>query len=147
MNKKHAMIFILAVGISMLFSTIHRSANAGGQSLVIIANKHLKANSISKSDVLHIFQKDMERISGAKVIPIHAKKTSPLRKMFNQQVLGMSINKEDVFWQQKKVQSGKLPPKELSNTIKAVAMVRGAIGYAFSSDVENNDSVKILLKL
>lgn len=137
--------FVLLTGL-LVHST--KNAHAGGNVLVIIANKHFGGDKVSKADVKHVFQKDVERLAGGKAMPIHAKKTSPLRKAFNQKVLGMSVSKEETYWQQKKVKSGKLPPKELANTVSAVSMVRGSIGYAFESDIKGKeDKVKVLLKL
>ncbi|MCP4675693.1 MAG: hypothetical protein GY854_09345 [Deltaproteobacteria bacterium] len=148
MKSRHFMIVVSLVvsAIAMIGPSI--PLQAGGDKIVIIANKSFKGSKMSKADVKRVFQKEKERISGMKVTPIHAKSSSGVRKAFNQKVLGMSVSKEETYWQQIKVQKGKLPPKELGNTLKAVSMVRGSVGYTFLSNLAGKeDSVKVLLKI
>ena len=138
---------ILLPFLSLIFVSGDFEASADDNTLVIIANKSIKANSISALELKRIFQKDVERINTVKVIPIHARKNTALRNEFNKKILNVSISEEETLWKKKMVKTGKLPPKELSNTVKAVTLVRDSIGYAFKSDIRGIGMVKILLTL
>ena len=105
----------------------------GSGDIVIIANKAFPANSLSVGQVKRIFQKRMTNFKGKKVVPIHAKKNSKARQIFNQTVLGMSVADEQSYWQAEKVRSGTRPPAEFGNPLRAVFSVATSIGYCMKS--------------
>ena len=147
MKTKQWFISLVLFTMTLFFCSGDFQATAGSDALVIIANKNVSKNALSKAEVRNIFLKETNRIGSTKVVPIHAKANSPLRKAFNQKILGMSVSKEATYWQQAKVQTGNLPPKEMGNTWKGVLLVPGAVGYAFASEVDDKLPVKIVLKL
>ena len=139
------------VTVALTAAVLFFSASSGvmakkSQQIYIITNNLSEINTLSASDVKRIFKKEKTKIKGKSIIPINAKKTSPLRKAFVNSLFHMSISEEITFWQTQKVRTGLQPPIELSNTVKAVFSIRTGISYCFAKDYKPGTS-KILFKI
>lgn len=107
--------------------------------LLIIANKNVPVKSVSASELRRIFLKKQTSWEGAKkVVPINAKKGSALRTYFQRAVMGMTQAEEDRHWQDEKIRRGEKAPAELSDTLKAVFMVKGSVSYLFRKQYKPN---------
>ena len=118
----------------------------GSDTIYIIANNSIAAASLSTAEVRLIFQKEKTRLGGSAIMPIHARKDSTLRKDFAARVLNMSVQEEIGYWEAQKVQSGKQPPAELGDTVKAVFSMKAGISYCYASSYTPGIA-KILLKI
>ena len=141
---KTTIMSFLVVGAMFLPMNSAKAQSPTG--IVVIANKSFTANSLSQSEVKRIFQKTMQRYKGKKVVPIHARKSSPLRAAFTQKVLGMTLADEQSYWQNQMVRSGVTPPPELTNTLRAVYSSKTGVSYCYKKDF-NPAVAKILLEI
>ena len=134
MNKPILIILslLLALGGLMLWQQPVRAQSTGD--IVIIANKAFPTNSLSIGQVKRIFQKRMTNLKGKKVVPIHAKKHTKARQIFNQAILGMTVDEEQSYWQAEKVRSGTRAPAEFGNPLRAVFSVSTSVGYCLKKD-------------
>ena len=115
--------------------------------ILIIANHGVSVGSLSQDELKAFYLK--QRTSwkgGARVVPIHAKENTPLRKVFVSKVLSMQLAQELSYWQEQKIRKGIAQPPEFGNTLKAVFKIRGALGYVFRKDYREG-VVKVLLVL
>jgi len=134
MKKKCATLFTVAIVLFTQLSASETAADAPGEFL-IIANKSVKVNSISKAQLRQIFMKRQESWpDGSRVVPINAKIGSPLRSSFVKEIIGMSSSEEKYYWEKEKIRSGVKPPPEFGNTIKGVFKLKGSVGYCYRSD-------------
>ena len=140
-----SLLALLAVCIVITGSTSVATAGSGEQ-IYIIANNSFPSDALSPAEIKRIFLKEKTRISGKAVVPVNAKKDSALRKAFANRVLGMSPSEELGYWQEQKVQSGKQPPAELGNTMRAVFALKTGISYCFESEYKPG-AAKVLYKL
>ncbi len=118
----------------------------GAETIYIIANNSIAAASLSMAEARLIFQKEKTRLGSSAVMPIHARKDSSLRADFAARVLNMSVQEEIGYWEAQKVQSGKQPPAELGDTVKAVFSMKSGISYCYASQYRSGVA-KILLKI
>ena len=141
MNKS----FKVATLLLILFSLPISSPRAESQDdILIVANRSLKIDTISKEELKAIFLKKRSLWStGEKAIPIHSKNVK-LREQFLLNVLNLNIDSEETYWQNEKIRSGDTPPPVIHNTLKAVFKLRGSVSYVYRSQYIENVA-KILL--
>ena len=134
MKKKCMTLLTLAIVLFTQLSASDTAADAPKEFL-IIANKSVKVNSISKVQLRQIFMKRQGSWpDGSRVVPINAKDGSPLRSSFVKEIIGMSSNEEKYYWEKEKIRSGVKPPPEFGNTLKAVFRIKDSVGYVFRRD-------------
>ncbi len=125
---------------------VHTSAEAESpDDILVIANKAVKADSLSAADVRRLFLKESDQAGGAQVIVINSKDAA-LRDAFRAKALKMSASEEEKYWQDQKVRSGLSKPSAFANSIKAVFSVKKGIGYCFRKDYKDG-LAKIVLAL
>ncbi len=117
------------------------------EEIVIIANKSISINHISKREVKLIYLKKKFFIKGTKVVPVNLHPFNPLRKKFNRYILNMDEEQLSLYWNEMYF-NGIDPPIVLSSQraiVEFVSKVKGAIGYISPRYV--NNKVKILLRV
>ena len=114
--------------------------------LLIVVNLRVKQTDLSVDLVRKMFLRERTVWPGttAKVIPIHAKFSTPEKDAFLKRVIGMTAAQEQRFWENQKVRTGRTPPPAFSNQLKAVFSLNNAIGYIFRKNYKPNVS-RILL--
>ncbi|MCP4677826.1 MAG: hypothetical protein GY854_20370 [Deltaproteobacteria bacterium] len=138
---------LLPAVLATVFLILPNGAQAESPNdILVVVNKGVKQDSISLGELKNLFLKDKTTWrSGQKVIPIHASAGSPVRKAFVSRVLGMSIEDEKLFWQKRKIKTGKIKPVEFRNTLKAVFKLRGSISYIFRSQYKERVAKVVLV--
>ena len=117
------------------------------QDILIIVNKSAAEETLSISATRAIFLKKRIRLQdGTKAAVINDKPGTTLRKEFQEKVLDMTANKENIYWQEQKIKKGISPPAELRNRLKAVYKIKGAISYLYRKDFKSGVT-KVLLVL
>ena len=103
------------------------------EDILVIANRALKAKSISDSELRDIFLKKKESWhTGLRALPVHSK-NAQLRNDFSQRLLQMNPSEEMRYWQQYQIKTGKPQPPSFGNTLKAVFSLKGAVSYIYRS--------------
>ena len=130
----------IALGLLVLVLTLTNTrgseSQAGGpDEIVIIVNKSIVMNSISKADVRSLFLKQRTSINGIRFIPINAMGGTALRSAFQKQFLGMNLTGERTYWQNQGIRMGLEAPAKFSNPVKAVFRLKKGIGYSFRKDI------------
>ncbi|MEW5948014.1 MAG: hypothetical protein AB1711_01220 [Thermodesulfobacteriota bacterium] len=108
----------------------------GPTDILVIANKGVALDSISKDTLADLFlkKKGVKDNAGNDLVPINAPEGSPLRDAWAKRVLGMDAGSEVAYWKKMLVASGTQAPKSLPNTMAAAFSVKGAISYIKRSD-------------
>lgn len=97
--------------------------------LVIIANRSIRAKSITLAVLRQLFTRRRLSWASARIVPIDAKPGTWERKAFRRRVLRMTRDEETRYWQDQRIQSGVSPPVEFRRVLKAVYKLKGAVGY------------------
>ncbi len=117
------------------------------QELLIIANKSIPVNSVSKRDIKLIYLKKKLFIKYIRVIPVNLHPFNPLREKFNKYVLEMDEEQLALYWNEMYFK-GVDPPivlKSQKAVVRFVSKVEGAIGYITPKYL--NNSVKVILRI
>ncbi len=140
-------ILLLAVLVAVFLILPNGARAENPNDILIVVNKGVKQDSITPGELKNLFLKDKTTWrDGQKVVPVHAPGGSAVRKAFVSRILGMSIEDEKIFWQKRKIKTGKVKPVEFGNSLKAVFKLRGSISYVFRSQYREG-VVKIVLVL
>ena len=131
------------VRIILITALLFLTLDAG--QFVVIANKaNTFENSLSKQELRRIYLKK-KRYNGAyKLVALNLSASDPLRKNFEETVLGMSDRQLAAYWA-KQHYLGQRPPLTMMSAESVVAFVReveGAIGYVPEEAVDT--SVKVI---
>ncbi|NPA51818.1 MAG: hypothetical protein GXO22_02880 [Aquificae bacterium] len=117
------------------------------QELLIIANKSLPVDYVSKRDIKLIYLKKKLFIKYVRVIPVNLHPFNPLRDIFNKYVLGMDEEQLALYWNEMYLR-GIDPPivlKSQKAVVRFVSKVEGAIGYITPKYL--NNTVKVILRI
>lgn len=145
MNKTQKKFIIAALLLLTIAPATISEAQDSPNDILVIANNNVPIDSISVGELKAMFMKRRTTWkNGDKAVPIHARDNSPLRRAFQEKVLGMTAGKERLFWQNQKIEHGITPPPEFANTQKAVFSVRGSVSYVLRSDYKEGVT-KVLL--
>jgi len=134
MKKKFSIVFTVTV---LLFTQLNASETAADapSDIMVIANKSVKVDSISKDALRLIFLKRQTVWpDGSRVVAINAKNGSSLRESFIRKMVGMTPSEERYYWEKEKIKSGAKQPPEFGNTLKGVFKLKGSIGYCYRGD-------------
>ena len=131
---KHTMLILfLVAAITGVWQSSARAESP--DDILVVANNALSVSSVSNAELKSIFLKERTRWrNGAKVIPIHAKEGTPLRRAFLRRLLNMEESRERAYWQEQKIKRGALPPAAFSSSLRAVFQIKGSVAYVFRSD-------------
>ena len=138
-NKgKHAVGFGIAlvlVAVCIQQLTPAAAAQAGDPTdILVVANKSVPVDSVSLTLVRDLFLKvRKEWGKGVKALPINAK-DEQLRNDFRKRVLDMDTTAEQRYFENLKIKYGQSEPPVLSNTLKAVFKLKGAVSYVYRKD-------------
>ena len=114
---------------------------------MVVVNQKNSKQSLDISEVRDIFLKKRTHFSGGmKTTPINAPNNSDLRNAFRKKVLDMTSDKKKKYWEDKKIKEGVMKPVSLSNALRAVFELKGAIGYLYRKDYKPG-VVKIVLTI
>ncbi len=119
--------------------------SANGEEILIIGNKNLPVDHLSKYEVKLIFLKKKLFVKNTKIIPVNLSPFNPLRKKFNKYVLNMDNEQLILYWNQMYF-NGIDPPVVLSSqraVVEFVSKIKGGIGYITPKYL--NNKVKVLL--
>jgi ABC-type phosphate transport system substrate-binding protein len=134
-------LFILSVLVPLAGNV--PQAHAG--SYVLIANKSVAVNSLSRDDVRSIFLGEMTRLDDGKAVKFAVLTEEPAQRLFMQEVVGKTTQQFVNYWRKKVFNGEALYPKTVMSSEEQVRFVKttsGAIGYVSEDDV--TDSVKII---
>jgi ABC-type phosphate transport system substrate-binding protein len=140
-------IFIATLSLGVLLWV--GPSRAGGDLILVIANKDVPVNSLDRNDLRPIFQVvKLQWPNGNGIVPLNLPDDSSLRHDFDQAVLGLSPDRVARYWIDKKIRGDTHPPKKLTSpeaVARAVAKTPGAIGYVAAGDVSS--SVKVVARI
>jgi ABC-type phosphate transport system substrate-binding protein len=147
MSTRRSLLLTLLVAAPAL--TWSSGSAAGGDVLAVIVNKANPVSTLEKNELRPIFQTTKKTwSSGEDAVPINLPEDSPLRKDFDQAVLGLDPERVARYWTDRKVRGGARPPVRVPTTgavLKGVAAKAGAIGYVRLSEV--NGTVKVVARI
>jgi ABC-type phosphate transport system substrate-binding protein len=133
----------------LLLSPLQTSAGETRTELVVIANKAVATNRISRNDLRPIFQTKKDTWpDGTPARPINLSESSPFRHTFDSVVLGLDPDRVARYWIDRKIRGGERPPPTVSSSalvVKLVSKTAGALGYVEASAVDG--SVKVVAKI
>jgi len=114
-------------------------------SYVLIVNKNVSANSLSRNDVRSIFLGEKSRWDDGKTVRFVVLEEGAVHRAFLQDVVGKTTQQFLNYWRKKIFNGESLAPKSVVNAQEAVRFVTtnaGAIGYVSDDYVTN--SVKVI---
>ncbi len=121
--------------VLFLFPASNSEAQNNADDIIVIANNRVPIDAISIGELKALYMKRRTKWNdGTRAVPIHAKEGTLLRQVFLEKVIGMTLEKELLFWQNQKIKKGIGGPPEFSNTQKATFSIRGSISYVKRSD-------------
>ena len=114
--------------------------------ILVVVNREAPSNQVSGDEVKSMFMKLKTRWrGGAKIVPVHAKPGSPLRRDFLRRILGMNPSEEEAYWNDRKIRAGVSKPLEFTTPLKAVFNINGAVGYVYRSQFKKGLAKVILV--
>ncbi len=139
---------LLPVLLTAVLMTVVQGALADSPNdILIVVNNGVSQNDITIGELKNLFLKEKTNwSSGGKALPLHAPAGSSLRKDFVSRALGMNSNDEKIYWRERKIKTGKVPPVEFSDTLKAVYKLRRSVSYVYRSQFKKGVA-KIVLVL
>ena len=145
-NRSVVIRFCVVLGFLCInhSSTIAAQTKGNPKDIIIIANKKVPENSLNRQIVRDMFLKVRTAWgNGKRVTPINPK-DEQLRNDFRNSVLIMDKTAEQRYWEEQKVKSGLSKPPDMTNNVKAVFKLVGAISYVYRMDLPG-DVAKVLL--
>jgi len=132
--------------------TAHAQLHAYGQAaptevqFVLIANLANRANALDRSEASKLFLgKRAKWPNGTPVLPVDLVESSPVRRRFSNEILGMGVANVKSYWQEMVSNGrGNAPPERASDSeiIEFVKANPSAVGYIGA--MTPSDGVKIL---
>ena len=126
----------------LLFFSLLLQAN----DYVVIANKHLVLENVTRKYLKQIYLKQHTYIGNSQLIPVNLQAQSNVRKSFEKHVLEMSRNRLKRFWTVQHYK-GKRPPLTMSSpksAIKFVTKIEGALSYIPAQALSQNSAVRVI---
>ncbi|MCP4676269.1 MAG: hypothetical protein GY854_12315 [Deltaproteobacteria bacterium] len=138
---------LLPVLVAAMLMTFAETASAESPNdILIVVNNAVPQSDITIGELKNLFLKEKTNwSSGKKALPVHAPAGSSLRKDFVSRVLGMNPSGEKIYWQERKIKTGKVQPVEFSNTLKAVFKLRGSVSYVYRSQYKKGVAKVVLV--
>jgi ABC-type phosphate transport system substrate-binding protein len=126
--------------VALLFVASHLlSAPLSAESsedIIVFVNRASPVDNLTMAEVKQIFLKEKTKWpTGASIICINPPKTSLVRYQFRKSILQMTEEKEDAYWQDKKIRNNLSTPVIFLNTARAVFHLPKGISYAFRKDI------------
>jgi len=144
-NIKKILAILIAVALSGSFGTNSEAQNKDDD-IIVIVNKRVPINSISAGELKMLFLKKRTNWSdGSRIVLVHAKSNTDLRRKFLEKVMDMTQKKERLYWQNQKIQRGITGPTEFVRTQKSVFFLKGSIGYMWRRDYKEGVTKSVLV--
>lgn len=148
--SRHAITWLFA-WIIVLASPLQGSAGDGTpDTILVIANKAVKTNSVSRDELRPIFQtKTTTWSDGSPARPFNLPDSDLTRHGFDAAVLGLDPDRVARYWIDRKIRGGERPPKTAPSAaimVKVIGKSPGAVGYVDSA-VALDASVKVVAKI
>lgn len=136
---------LVAMGVGGSSPSAAEAPKANG--LVVFVNAEVPEQSLTVEDVRQIFLRQKITWSdGRRIACIDATFDSQAREAFRARVLKMSQDQEKRYWEEQHIKGEAPAPPTFSDTVRAVFMLKGGIGYALRKDIKGR-TVKIVLEL
>ena len=135
--------------LSAAVPAIPAIATDAAVTIVVIANKDVALNVISRDDLRTIFQtKKVTWPDGSRARPFNLPHDHRLRRVFDVAVLGLEPELMARYWIDRRIRGGDRPPNLAPSTVFMVRLVSalpGAVGYVDADAA--NASVKVIAKI
>lgn len=121
---------------------------AWADSFVIIAHPELKANTLTRGEVINIYMGRQKTIGETFVLPMDLTGSEKDRAVFYRLLTGKSISEINSYWARVMFSGSSAPPRPVTNydeMIRVVEQNLSAIGYIPATQV--NNQVKVLFRL
>jgi ABC-type phosphate transport system substrate-binding protein len=134
---------------ALLLAPLHGFAGESRIELVIIANKAVAADKISRAELRPIFQTRKDSWpDGTTAHPFNLPDSNAIRRAFDAAVLGLEPDQTARYWIDRRIRGGDRPPPTAGSSVivvRVVSKTAGAIGYVEASAVDA--SVKIVARV
>lgn len=116
------------------------------QEYVVISNKNMHLQKISKLQLKMIFLKKITILDDIKIVPLNLNINSEIRKSFEKNILNLSRQKLKSYWTREHYLGHRAPlnMKSTKSILSFIKKVDGAIGYIPFNDLQ--DSMHIIYK-
>jgi ABC-type phosphate transport system substrate-binding protein len=139
----------VVVGAMLLLSPLRGAAVVPGGTLVVIANKSVRATRLSRDELRPIFQTKKDTWpDGSPARPFNLPEANTARRSFDAAVLGLDPDRVARYWIDRKIRGGERPPQTITSSalmLKVVSKTSGAVGYIDAADVDA--SVKVIARV
>ena len=120
---------------------------ASAEALVVFVNKEVGADALTVEEIRQIFLRQRTTWAGGQRIAcIDTRPGAPAREAFRTRVLKMTADEEKRYWQEQHIKGEATEPPTFSDTVRAVFMLKGGIGYSLRKDIKGS-AVKIVREL
>ncbi len=128
-----AVIAALSVGTSLT-----RSTSAAAPEILVVVNKSCSVSSLNKAQLNALFRsRTSEFPGGSPASVVNLPQDNPLRRDFDQAVLGMNPDEVQRYWIDVKIRSGTTPPRKMGSSAvvaKFVSSDAKGLGYVAAQD-------------
>lgn len=144
-------IFIgsVIVAAALLLSAVPSWAGEPQVEIVVIANKAVPANSISRAELRPIFQTKKDTWpDGTSAHPFNLPENNGVRQAFDAAVFGLDPDRVARYWIDRKIRGGERPPQVVPSSalmVRLVSKTAGALGYVEASALD--PSVKVVARV
>jgi ABC-type phosphate transport system substrate-binding protein len=147
MPSSRARFLLPAVLLTTLGFSATSPAEASPDNLVVFVHRGVSIDSLSVEDVRQIFlRKQTSWSSGQRIVCVDALADTATSDAFRKKVLRMSSDELKRYWEEQQIKGELAHIPAFSDTVRAVFMLNGSIGYALRKDLKT-DAVKIVLEL
>jgi len=114
---------------------------------VVIATATDYCATLKREDILRLYRMQTSLVDGKAASFLDHQSNTQIYKDFIRQYFDMSEQAMSQYWQQLKLQQGKLPPKFLPEAflVKAIKSVKGSISYYYEGQVPEGLTVVEIL--
>ena len=135
MTRRH----YIRLGAGVLWASRQALGNFG-EEFVVIVHPSNRFDALSRSKVSYLFLRKVSRWPwGAEVAPLDLALSEPIRRLFVQQVLGISEEQLAEYWIDQRATRGVSPPLQVRDVAAAklwVAVKPGGVAYIPSSALD-----------
>jgi hypothetical protein len=129
----------IRLGIGVLWAS-HQALGKFTEEFTVIVHPSNRFDALSRSKVSYLFLRKVSRWPwGAEVAPLDLAQSEPIRRLFVQQVLGISEEQLAAYWIDQRATRGVSPPLQVRDAAAAklwVAARPGGIAYVPSSALD-----------
>jgi len=120
---------------------------AAPRDLVVVAANNFPVDALTKEDIQLIYLGKKRAIGGTPVSAVDQSDTSPIKRDFLAQIMGVSHGEYRAQLLARRFQEGAVTPKFASNSAEVLAevwMTTGAVGYVYRSELGSRPGIKVL---